>query len=163
MYRRVISILLIALLAVIFISANNALANGIKNYNWKPYQFGFEVRSFDNGSGSIDRSTRRQALKLIIEKFLEKITSANRPFDNWGDLPPKQERNFNILKIFISDKFKNLPNLNNRVSKESIVATAQVRGSNNVSAAPEPATILLFGAGLVGLAGYGRKKFKKKS
>ena len=26
---------------------------------------------------------------------------------------------------------------------------------------PEPATILLFGSGLVGLAGFGRKKFKK--
>ncbi|MBW2167026.1 MAG: PEP-CTERM sorting domain-containing protein, partial [Deltaproteobacteria bacterium] len=25
----------------------------------------------------------------------------------------------------------------------------------------EPATILLFGSGLVGLAGFGRKKFKK--
>jgi len=26
---------------------------------------------------------------------------------------------------------------------------------------PEPTTMLLFGAGLVGLAGFGRKKFKK--
>lgn len=30
------------------------------------------------------------------------------------------------------------------------------------SPVPEPTTMLLFGAGLVGLAGFGRKKFKKK-
>jgi hypothetical protein len=31
----------------------------------------------------------------------------------------------------------------------------------NDSLFPEPTSILLFGAGIVGLAGYGRKKFKK--
>jgi hypothetical protein len=34
-------------------------------------------------------------------------------------------------------------------------------GTYTVSPVPEPATMLLFGAGLVGLAGFGRKKFKK--
>ena len=34
-------------------------------------------------------------------------------------------------------------------------------GANGSLSVPEPATLLLLGVGLVGIAGFGRKKFKK--
>jgi hypothetical protein len=54
-------------------------------------------------------------------------------------------------------------NLSNVILLDSNLSDIPYNTSNgSVSPVPEPSTMLLLGSGLIGLAGYGRKKFFKK-
>jgi hypothetical protein len=54
-------------------------------------------------------------------------------------------------------------NLSNVILLDSNLSDIPYNTSNgSVSPVPEPSTVLLLGSGLIGLAGYGRKKFFKK-
>jgi hypothetical protein len=48
------------------------------------------------------------------------------------------------------------------LADSSVILDPEVPGDSNGVPVPEPATMLLLGSGLIGLAGYGRKKFFKK-
>lgn len=74
----------------------------------------------------------------------------------------------NLLAVYFDYDFSNIIG-NNGVNAVHFDMYAENNGafvekapfSHDASAAPEPATLLLLGSGLVGLAGFGRKKFKK--
>ena len=77
------------------------------------------------------------------------IYNLNVGFDDHPWLGPDRSAAFSLV----------LPIASSGLNMSSDTSGAWVVSSS--SPAPDPTTMLLFGAGLVGLAGFGRKKFKK--
>ncbi len=72
-----------------------------------------------------------------------------------------------VARIFLDDQYVNDPNYNGdpwidtRIGYSDRDFKDMVVTADDVAPVPEPATILLFGTGLIGLAGFARKKVKK--
>jgi len=67
----------------------------------------------------------------------------------------------NTLVVTLNDRQAEFIGPNYLARDWILISEVEFYGSN-VPAVPEPATMLLLGSGLIGLAGYGRKKFFKK-
>jgi len=65
----------------------------------------------------------------------------------WFDPTPLRDTTFVDMRVGLIGDFQQLPFVGYR---------------KEIQAVPEPTTLLLLGSGLIGLAGYGRKKFFKK-
>lgn len=106
-------------------------------------------------SGSIYGETFGVSLLGIVE--YGKVEWDSGSIFNFGPLGDGE------LRVSLSDEIfnKGLFGLKEGERYGAIVE-ATFKLKNEASPVPEPATMLLLGSGLVGLAGYGRKKFKKK-
>ena len=66
---------------------------------------------------------------------------------------------FCIVIMFLG--FVGWPSSDDSTSEATTSSVVTKSGVGSVSPLTEPATLILLGTGLVGLAGYGRKRFKK--
>lgn len=75
-----------------------------------------------------------------------------------GDYDPSLSQNPVISSTYYANLF-----LDWTVDGTNVLSNSfSITGGDGMAPVPEPATMLLFGSGLVGLAGYGRKKIKNK-
>ena len=110
----------------------------------------FSLFSFDFTSGYLNGS--RQATQLSVTGYSDQgIAIANEVFSS------NSYSYLNFTTLNVSTDFENLAyvvfdatGLNNRVGYDNIVVNEQP--------IPEPATFLLFGLGILGIAGVSRKK-----
>jgi hypothetical protein len=118
----------------------------------EPFHFSNAMGDFgDNNPPLVANSLLHPVLTANTQYWL--IASASGP-DEWAAWSYNSE-NVNGLRAIRT----NLGAWN--VNNDEEMAAFSITGTP-ASAVPEPATMLLLGSGLIGLAGYGRKKFFKK-
>ena len=78
----------------------------------------------------------------------------NDPESNWAVIDPKEW--LNPLYNIDSAQFSLQDGLSRKID------TVRISHLGEISPVAEPSTLFLIGAGLLGLAGWGRRKFKKK-
>jgi len=84
------------------------------------------------------------------------------PFQNYNPIWYWTETEDNLMDAYAF--FWSFDGLwqNQSFPKAEVLHVTAVREFDGISSVPEPTTLLLIGTGLIGLAGFGRKKFFKK-
>ena len=145
----------------------------VTGFNELTISFNWAVNYWDSSSSANDTflSLVREDRRGTIDQPLQRITMLNLStngtfFNRQGGIAYGHYTQTIDISNFVTDDAR----LIFRLIEESscLGSTASIAGIDNVSVTapapvPEPSTILLMGAGLLGLVGYNRKRLIKKS
>ena len=132
----------------------------LSNYTVDSAQLSFRIGGFDQGAGVPDES-----IKIRIKGESESGTPLSEVFDVsigvdtfYLDIAPDWLADGMLKTVAIA-----VSGVTPGGENDFKIRYAQLSGTAiNAIAQPEPGTIILLSSGLIGLAAYGRKKFKKK-